>query len=320
MNTFQRVAATLAIVIWVSSHGTLLADEPGKNSTKSRNYTAVPLTVDQCGLLNLEAEVEGVKVILTLDTCAYTTVIHKASAKKANLKPGEKTTSGVDDASVGAERTNIEKFSLAGDSFKTRAVIMDFTEQNKMRQAGGMQLIDGLLGADFLHTHAAVIDYRRLRLYIREANKKPQPISDKMKGDRTVVVPLAADKIHIYAVKASVQGIPIWLGLDSGASETTLDPATAESAKIKVAESSDVLTTLAGAQKVSRGTVERLSIGSITEKSNIHIRGMQGINIFRKRDEAPLLGGLVGSDFLKKHAALIDYGSNTLFLRPTDSE
>jgi predicted aspartyl protease len=322
VNTCQRPSLIAVIVLWIGCHGVLAAPQETKQTQKSdnRNFTEVRLTLDKSGLLNMEAEVEGVKMNLTLDTGAFTTVIHQPSAKKAGLKPGGKSTAAAGSTSVEAKLTHIDKLSLAGSSFKTQAIIMDLTEVNKNRLAAGSTFCDGLLGGDFLSEHAAVIDYQRLRLYLREANKKPGRIGDKLKGNRTVEVSMKLDKRHCYAMKTVQDGRPTYMMLDSGASLTMLDLAAAKRAKLKLVETSDTLSSVAGVLKNSRGTIERFSIGSIVEKVDFMTWEMDAGNAFRKEDGEPPFGGVLGSDFLKKHAALIDYGSNTLFLRPPQTK
>ncbi|MFT3882427.1 MAG: aspartyl protease family protein [Gemmatales bacterium] len=319
MITFQRTSFLAAIALWIGCHGVWAAPQDTKQTGKSdnRNFTEVRLTLDKSGLLNMEADVEGVKMNLILDTGCYTTVIHKSSAKKAGLKPIGKSTAAAGNASVETDRTHIGKLLLAGSSFKTQAIIMDLTEVNKNRLAAGSTFCDGLLGGDFLFEHAAVIDYQRLRIYLREPNKKPGRIGDKLKGNRTVEVSMKLDKRHCYAMKTMVEGRSTFLMLDTGATQTTLDQATAKSAKAKLEDISDSATA-AGVLKRQGGAIEHFSIGSIVEKVFFTTWEMDAGNAFRKKDGEPLLSGVLGSDFLKKHAALIDYGSNTLFLRPTE--
>lgn len=322
MITFPRTSLLAAIALWIGCQGVWAVPQETKQLGKSdnRNFTEVRLTFDKWGYLIMEANVEGVKMNLMLDTGCSTTNIHKPSAKKAGLKPGVKSTTAAGNSSIETNDTQIDKLALGGSSFKTKAIIIDLTVVNKMRVAAGEQIVDGYLGGDFLSEHAAVIDYQRLRLYIREANKKPGRIGEKLKGDRKVEVSMMFDKSHCYAMKTMVEGRPTFLMLDSGASNMTLTLASAKSAKLKLVETSDTTTTAAGERKVSRGTIEHFSIGSIVEKVAFTTWEMDAVNTNRKKNGEPLVSGFLGSDFLKKHAAIIDYGSNTLFLRPTENK
>ena len=67
---YKRTSLIAVIALLIVCNCVLAALQETKQSEKSdnRNYTEVRLTLDQWGLLNMEAEVEGVKMNLILDT------------------------------------------------------------------------------------------------------------------------------------------------------------------------------------------------------------------------------------------------------------
>ena len=123
------------------------------------------------GHLQLNATVNGVEGIFILDTGAGYTVMEAERMEKFGLIP--ETT---EETATGAGGTNLKMQISQGNQLKlenlvienTVLAMIDLSHVNNAFLAMGFETVDGVLGADILADYDAVIDYKGLRLYLRE--------------------------------------------------------------------------------------------------------------------------------------------------------
>jgi len=133
-------------------------------------FYRVPLTKLATGHYKLEAKVNNVFGSFILDTGASTSCIGFESAEKFEL---ESETSDIKAAGAGAinmstkiSKTNtffIKKWQKHAIDF----VLFDLSHVNQALAQVDEMPVDGILGADLLKKHKAVIDYGRNCLYIK---------------------------------------------------------------------------------------------------------------------------------------------------------
>lgn len=136
---------------------------------KSLGYSEIPFVINRVNHIAIRAKVNGAEVVLIVDTGASRTCLAKSCAERLNLTVG-KTEAVVSLALM--EKTqafckleSIEIGSLHLTNFETW--LIDFSYVNMIVQAKGEEICDGVLGADILQNHAAVIDYRCRKLYLQ---------------------------------------------------------------------------------------------------------------------------------------------------------
>jgi len=118
----------------------------------------------------LYAKIHNKKARLILDTGASTTCIniHRASYFDIIHEESEIKLSGAGTSGV---RTNFShKNDLKIGSWKTQSialVLFDLNHINISLSEVGEEAVDGILGADFLKKHRAIIDYGRNCLYLK---------------------------------------------------------------------------------------------------------------------------------------------------------
>lgn len=135
------------------------------------DYTALHLRRAATGHLFLErATINGRGVTLYLDTGAGRTVIDTAAARALGLtlEADGQNAGGVGATGMASFRTRIAWLDL-GEIVETNfaANAIDLSHVNAGLRARGELPMDGVLGANLFDAREAVIDYRRLRLFLK---------------------------------------------------------------------------------------------------------------------------------------------------------
>jgi hypothetical protein len=133
-------------------------------------YRHIPLRSTNFGHLELSVHLNGVETIFLLDTGAASTVIDVEFAKGNDLhlqetfiKGGGVGTSTLDIFQLDEQELNFGDFILS--DITIYAVDLSHVRQTLIDK-GETVLPCGVIGADILITHKAVIDYSTLRLYL----------------------------------------------------------------------------------------------------------------------------------------------------------
>jgi predicted aspartyl protease len=139
-------------------------------SLPRHGWVEVPLVSAGTGLLTVEAEVQGQKVLLLLDSGAATLALDRQVAERLGLRleQGQAKAVGLGAVGVAAPSTRLPSLKVGPfASDPVVAVVLDLAPVNKSRERTGGRPVDGVLGADFLDAHGAVIDYPHRRLYLK---------------------------------------------------------------------------------------------------------------------------------------------------------
>lgn len=136
-----------------------------------QGYSKIPLKNNGAGHFKLTAKVNGKNGRFILDTGASHTVIDEASAEKFSLKISGKTAKDAGGLGTDALKTrkstgnelNIKGFILSKAVF----AVIDLAYVNSALQKNGSEKIDGVIGADILKKHKALIDYSEKALYLK---------------------------------------------------------------------------------------------------------------------------------------------------------
>src|SRR6267142_1544511 len=139
---------------------------------RSLGYIEVPFKVTRVNHIVIQAEVNGENVTLIVDTGASRTCIAESSAARLGLKSGRVERVTVSFAlpkktKALSKLKSLDIGSLHLTNFETWLV--DFSYINMIVQMKGEEFCDGVLGADILTNHSAVIDYRCGKLYLKTA-------------------------------------------------------------------------------------------------------------------------------------------------------
>lgn len=137
---------------------------------RDQGYVGIPTRRLKSGHYQAMAQVDGQRLSLIIDSGASTSILDNASAVRLGLSlrrsrtrvsglgaPAQRALSGrLDDVRLGALRL---------DSLPV--VVLDLSHVNQSLRDEGIELADGVIGADFLSEREAVFDFTSGVLYLR---------------------------------------------------------------------------------------------------------------------------------------------------------
>lgn len=137
---------------------------------EGESFHRIPLKKLKTGHYKMDARLNGIRGSFILDTGASSSCVDVAGIEYFNL-----TSEDSDVKAAGAGATNMETFAAHGNSFKLGSkkvsdmsfVVFDLQHVNEALEQVEEDHIQGIIGADFLKSHRAVIDYGRNALYLK---------------------------------------------------------------------------------------------------------------------------------------------------------
>lgn len=137
---------------------------------QQRGYEAVPLQRLATGHFSIQAHAGALPLTLIVDTGAGRTVLDREWAVQAEvpLIEQESTATGLGGTGQRLALATLRDLNIGPVALDTMQVaVLDLSHVNVgLRQAEQMP-IQGIIGADFLHTHDAILDYQGPTLYVR---------------------------------------------------------------------------------------------------------------------------------------------------------
>jgi predicted aspartyl protease len=133
-------------------------------------WVEVPLARSADGLTVVEAEARGERLLLLLDSGAAKLALDRRAAERLGL-PLVSTQSkaiGLGASGLAVQTARLPPLAIGlFASADAEAVVLDLATVNRSRARRGDRPLDGVLGAEFLEAHQAVIDYPHQRLYLK---------------------------------------------------------------------------------------------------------------------------------------------------------
>jgi hypothetical protein len=176
--------------------------------------------------------------------------------------------------------------------------------------------LDGILGADVLIPTKAVIDCERQTLVL---NMNPDAPGKAPGYDLRgfLKVPMHVSSGYNLYVDGAVNGRAAKLMVDTGAFATLLHFPFVRSMKIPMREtpfsSSGVNLKRRGVQLA---VISKLSIGAVDiQRKEVGVIDLEGLIHGPLLKGTPPVVGLLGSETLRRQHGIIDFGSNTLYLK-----
>ena len=280
-------------------------------------YEALPLIRSAQNHLLVRAVINGKPALLGVDTGAPVSAI--ALSRRAYFKmapitgksplPSRLSINGAFNSVAIAHNLRLGALNLVDEP-------MVMVDLGGLRRMSKRDEIDGILGADILFPTKALIDCQRqiLVLKINPAVAGTVPGFDMSGFGR---IPMhVSDGFNLY-VDGSVNGRAARLMVDTGAFATLLHTRFVRRMQIPMREtpfsSSGVNLKQRGVQMA---TISRLSIGSMNlERNDVGVINLEGLIHGGLLDASPPVVGLLGSEILRIHHAIIDFGTNSLYLK-----
>lgn len=138
---------------------------------KKQGYSKIPLTLNGIGHFKVNARINGVKGNFIVDTGASHTVIDENSGEKFKLKfsrGASKTAGGLGTSELQTRRSTGNKMEIKDfeiERFPLTALSLEHV--NNALEKHGSPKIDGVIGADILKKHSAIIDYKGKAIYLK---------------------------------------------------------------------------------------------------------------------------------------------------------
>ena len=285
----------------------------------SLQYIALPLERSPQNHLLVRAEINGKPAVLTVDTGAPISAI--ALNRRAHFKmlpvagksgiPSRLSINGAFNAVVIARNLRLGALNLVDEPM----VVVDLGGLRSPSRSKHRD-VDGILGADILFPTKAILDCRRQLLILKLNPTVPGRIPGiDYRGYRAV--PMHVSQGFNLYVDGSLNGKKAKLMVDTGAFATLLNTGFVRRMKIPLRDtpyrSSGVNL---GHRGVQVATISRFSVGSMDMRSNdVGVMNMDGLIHDGLLDATPPVAGLLGAEILRRYHAIIDFGTNTLYLK-----
>jgi len=202
------------------------------------------------------------------------------------------------------------------------AGVVDLTLTNQEIEAEGEDPIDGLVGAPFLVSHHAVLDYPDTTLYVQTTKPTTdlaQALDDALEGNGYGKVQAALNLIDFVNFQSSVDGSDDLNSIvDSGAGATLIEYATASALGLDLQTVSGTAATINGTHDIYETTVGDLTLAgsySLTDRT-VAVVDLSAINDQLTAAGLDPIQVLVGGDVLIGQDAVLDYLGQRLFLLP----
>ena len=304
------LAAALALSVSIVS--------PSRAATAGAlQYEALPLIRSAQNHLLVRAEINGKPALLGVDTGAPVSAI--ALSRRAyfgmapitgkSALPSRLSINGAFNSVAIARNLRLGALNLVDEPM----VLVDL---GGMRRSGKRDEIDGILGADILFPTKAMLDCQRQILILKINPSVPGTVPGfDLSGFRRIPMHVS-DGFNLY-VDGSINGKKARLMVDTGAFATLLHSRFVRRMQIPMR---DTPFSSSGVNLKQRGvqmaTISRFWIGSMDlERKDVGVINLEGLIHGGLLDASPPVAGLLGSEILRRHHAIIDFGTKNLYLK-----
>ncbi len=297
----------------------LASAKPAK-ATGSIQYEALPLHRSAQDHLLVRAEINGKPAIMVVDTGAPVSAIAvnrrahfgmKPISSKSRI-PSRLSINGAFNAVVIAHNLRLGALNLVDEPMVT----INLGGLREDALAGNEQGMDGIIGTDILSPTKAIIDCERQMLVLKMDPLAPGPVPGFNFGGYRRVPMHESDGYNLY-VDGSVNGRAAKLMVDTGAFATLLHSRFVHGMKIPLRNTAF---RSSGVNLKERGVkvanITRLSIGPMEMRSStVGVINLEGLIHGGLLDASPPVAGLLGAEMLQRYHAIIDFGTNSLYLK-----
>lgn len=282
---------------------------------------ALPLQRSPQNHLMVRAFINGKPALMTVDTGAPVSAIATQRREYFGLQPisggGEIPTrlnvNGAFNSVVTAKTLRLGSLNLLDEPL----VAIDLRGRPRARVRGlDEPVIDGILGADILFPTKAVVDCDKQLLILKMDPSVPAGLPGMdVRGFRRV--PMHVSSGYNLYVDGMVNGRAAKLMVDTGAFATLLHSDFVRSMRIPLRRSPFTSSGVnLSERRVQLATVTNLSIGSVDlHGKEVGVIDMTGLIHGGLLAARPPVVGLLGSEILRRNHGIIDFGTNTLYLK-----
>ena len=321
ISSFQRFCSKSAViaatVLVVSSS---FAARPSRPVVDNVEFQALPLERSLQNHLLVRALINGRVARLVVDTGAPISGIALNRRKhfrlssipvKSKLPTQLQINGGLNRVAI-ARRFKLGALGLLDEP----VVLIDMSSSTRAAKALNEEPVDGILGADILFPTSALVDCQTQMLILKVDPRLPGTVPGyDFRGLRSV--PLHVSKNYNLYVDGTVNGTAAKLMVDTGAFATLLHRSFIRHMKLPLRKTRY---SSAGVNLKERGLqlaiINRLSIGSVHfRRKEVGVMDLEGLIHGGLLNAKPPVAGLLGSEILRRHHGIIDFGTLTLYLK-----
>ena len=297
-----------------------LARPPAR--TETALYEALPMERSSQNHLLVRAQINGKPAMLLVDTGAPLSAVAIDRAAHFGMDPvsarskipSRLNINGAFNAMSIARSLRLGALNLVDEAM----VLIDFSylRQSFDDREEPERESDGIIGTDILSPLMAVLDYDRMLLVFKLDPRISGPVPGfSFRGYRRVRMH-ESEGYNLY-VDGKVNGTKARLMVDTGAFATLLHSQFVLRMKIPMHKTKlrSVGVNLAQS-RVRLANIARFSVGSMDMRShNVGVINLERLVHGGLLDASPPVAGLLGSEMLQRYHAIIDFGTNSLYLK-----
>ncbi|PYJ12070.1 MAG: hypothetical protein DMF06_00710 [Verrucomicrobia bacterium] len=285
-------------------------------------YEALPLERSSQNHLLVRAEINGKPAVLLVDSGAPLSAVATDRATHFGMNPvsaksripSKLNINGAFNSMSVARSLRLGALNLVDEAM----VLIDFAY---LRQPSGggddnERESDGILGTDILSPLKAVLDYDRMILVLKiDPHVSGSVPGFNFRGYRRVRM-RESEGYNLY-VDGAVNGTKARLMVDTGAFATLLHSQFVQRMNIPLHQTKfrSVGVNLAQS-RVRLANINRFSIGSMDMQSHkVGVINLERLIHGGLLQASPPVAGLLGSETLARYHAIIDFGTNSLYLK-----
>jgi predicted aspartyl protease len=283
-------------------------------------YKAVPVRYGSLNKMMLSVAINGHPANLIVDTGANQIILDASSAESFGVSPSRYGLRYVGFTQingqlfpVGFVRTltagsmNFGSSSVALLNSSARSSFSNRFENGNLR-------VDGVLGADILIRHKAVINCRTKFIFFKVDRSRPSQVASFALSEKFTKVPLRQEENGAFTVPSSIHGQTGRLLVDTGAFITTFNEAVVRSLGIALQPTpASARFTNGVARQVSIGQINDLTVGDF--KVPAAKFGVAVLPKFALEQGNTRINGILGIDLLFNCHGIVDFDSMNLFLK-----
>lgn len=320
---FSRKSLVALLLALVSGNPSLVLAKPPAR-VESPQYEALPMVRSSQNHLLVRAEINGKPAVLLVDTGAPLSAVaidraahFKMDPVSARSKiPSRLNINGAFNAMAMARSLRLGTLNLVDEAM----VLIDFSYLRQSFNDDDRELhereSDGILGTDILSPLMAVLDYDRMLLVFKVDPRVSGPVPGfNFHGHRRVRMH-ESEGYNLY-VDGSVNGTRARLMVDTGAFATLLHSQFVLRMKIPLHRTRyrSIGVNLAQS-RVRLANITRFSVGSMDMRDHrVGVINLERLIHGGLLDASPPVAGLLGSEMLQRYHAIIDFGTNSLYLK-----
>ena len=290
------------------------------SSSQLAGYKAVRVRYAPLNKMILSASINGHAANLIVDTGANEIILDSGAAESFGVSPSRHGLRYIRFTQINGELFPVgfaQSFSAGSMNFGGTPVALLTSNGRRSfssRLEGGNIRVDGVLGADILTRHKAVINCQARFIFFKVDWSRPLQLARVALSQNFTKVPLRREDNGAFTVPCVIGGQPGRLVIDTGAFLTTFNAPALKSRGIALQPTRATARFTNGmARRITIGQINNFTIGDFkVPPSKFGAAVLPG---FALEQGNTRIDGILGMDLLFNSHSIIDFDSMSLFLK-----